>query len=212
MGYGQTHRDVLVCSNGLTGVSWDSTDDWLVQAWSLAMAQGLGSTLVVCAELLDNIQALDMDSCTFKQLWKMVDDERGLWTCMQGNWWVRVEWGEPSNLNSYESIVCNSRTKLSLGLNLWYTWSYILQKLVHMIPVLVPPNLAPCTLVNTTAAAISLESYEQDGWSVLKRPAIHHSQPSIVAGMPQCPNKVTLMTSGQNGWDTLTYSNRVSWA
>jgi hypothetical protein len=52
---------------------------------------------------------------------------------------------------------------LSLELDLLYTQSYILQKLVHMIPVLVPPNLAPCTLVNTTAAAVSMESNKQDG-------------------------------------------------
>jgi len=68
-----------------------------------------------------------------------------------------------NNLDSYECVSCNLRTKLSLELDLLYTQSYILQKLVHMIPVLVPPNLAPCTLVNTTAAAVSMESNKQDG-------------------------------------------------
>jgi hypothetical protein len=68
-----------------------------------------------------------------------------------------------NNSDSYECVSCNSRTKSSLELDLLYTQSYILQKLVPAIPVLVPPNLAPCTLVNTTAAAVSLESYEQDG-------------------------------------------------
>jgi hypothetical protein len=57
----------------------------------------------------------------------------------------------------------DSRTKSSLELDLLYTQSYILQKLVHTIPVLVPPNLAPCALANTTAAAVSSESYKQDG-------------------------------------------------
>ena len=37
----------------------------------------------VSAELLDNIQALDMSTCAFKQVMKMVDDKRGLWTCTQ---------------------------------------------------------------------------------------------------------------------------------
>ena len=68
-----------------------------------------------------------------------------------------------NNSDSYECISCNSRTKSSLELDLLYTQSYILQKLVHTISVLVPPNLAPCTLANITAAAVSSESYEQDG-------------------------------------------------
>ena len=67
-----------------------------------------------------------------------------------------------NNSDSYECVSCNLRTKLSLGLDLLYTQSYILQKIVHTFPVLVPPNLAPCTLVNTTAAAVSFESHKQD--------------------------------------------------
>jgi hypothetical protein len=67
------------------------------------------------------------------------------------------------NSDSYECGSYNSRTKSSLELDLLYNQSYILQKLVSTIPVLVPPNLAPCTFVNTTAAAVSMESHEQDG-------------------------------------------------
>ena len=56
----------------------------------------------------------------------------------------------------------DSRTKSSLELDLLYTWVYILKKPVQTIPLLVPPNLAPHTLVNTTASAVSLESHQQD--------------------------------------------------
>jgi hypothetical protein len=37
-----------------------------VQVWFLTTGQGPDSTLVACAELLDNIQALDVDTCAFK--------------------------------------------------------------------------------------------------------------------------------------------------
>jgi hypothetical protein len=48
------------------------------------MGQELDSTPDACAELLDHVQALDVDTCAFKQVQKMVEDERGLWVCMQG--------------------------------------------------------------------------------------------------------------------------------
>jgi hypothetical protein len=56
----------------------------------------------------------------------------------------------------------DSRTKSSLGLDLLYTQSYILQNPIHTFRVLVPPTLAPCTIDSTTATAVSKESYEQD--------------------------------------------------
>jgi hypothetical protein len=62
-----------------------------------------------------------------------------------------------------DALCCHRWLLQHLELDLLYTQSYILQKLVSTIPVLVPPNLAPCTLVNTTAAAVSMESHEQDG-------------------------------------------------
>jgi hypothetical protein len=57
-----------MCSDGPTGVSWDSTDDWRVQIWFLTEDQELDSTPDACAELLDHVQAVDMGTRAFKQV------------------------------------------------------------------------------------------------------------------------------------------------
>jgi len=140
----------------------------------------------------------------------MVDKERGLWMCMQYNWQVRVEWGDPSNSNLYESISCDLRTKSSLELNLWYTQSYILQRLVHMVLVLVPPNLAPCTLVNTTAAAISLSHISRMAEASLRgQPSITVSPPSWLS-RHSVPIRQHWWLNGRINQSTHAYSNRVA--
>src|SRR5580693_3396683 len=83
-----------------------------------------------------------------------------------------------NNSDSYECGSYDSRTKSSLELDLLYTQSYILQKLVHTIPVLVPPILAPCTLANTTAAAVSSSHTSKMAEASLR------GQPSITVSPP----------------------------
>ena len=115
-----------------------------------------------------------------------------------------------NNLDSYECVSCDSRTKLSLELDLLYTQSYILQKLVHTIPVLVPPNLTPCTLVNTTAAAVSSSYISRMAEASLR------GQPSITVSSPSWLSRHSVQIrqhwwlNGHVNQSTHTYSNRVT--